>query len=67
MIRFAPHAEKRLNERCISRDWVLRVLGAPDRLAPDASGPGRLRAFGSITEAGGKSFEWCILNAMVTP
>jgi len=54
MIRFTAHAEAMLTERGIERTWVERVLASPQWHEPDPNDPALKRAFGAISEAGGK-------------
>ncbi|HEV2561508.1 MAG TPA: DUF4258 domain-containing protein [Rhizomicrobium sp.] len=54
MIRFTAHAEAMLRERGIERAWVERVLTSPEWHEPDPNDPALKRAFGAISEAGGK-------------
>lgn len=61
-IDYSVHAEMMLRERKLERKWVERVLAAPDWREPDPGDPPAIRAFGEVSEAGGK-----ILRVVYTP
>jgi len=45
------HARKRIMQRGISLDWIVRVLENPDHEEPDAEDPELFKAWGYIPES----------------
>ncbi|PSM47183.1 hypothetical protein C7Y66_21130 [Chroococcidiopsis sp. CCALA 051] len=60
------HARKRIMQRGISLDWIVRVLENPDHEQPDAEDPELFKAWGYIPELGNRVL--CVVyNETSTP
>ena len=64
--QLTDHAIKRISERQIQLEWVVRVLQNPQKTEPDAEDPQLRHALGTIAEYGDRVLR-VIYNETINP